>query len=225
MAIESAQQAAAIPEIEGIIKRLRGVGSARVTTDGQGSIAEIHVVVDESRSPKQVGRDVESALMSELGLRVDHRKISVAQVRGGTAAAGAALGIRLKFLSANFHIGRTGVEVKVGLGQNSDTFQGIAQGSDEETQQLQLVARATLGAVEEYLRFSLDREPPRLEIEEVSSIEPGRGSEAVLVLVRMRDDGREERLLGSALVKADRLRTAAWATLDAINRRLARLTH
>ena len=44
-----------------------------------GKISEIHVLTTGEIQPKQVVRNVESALMAQLDLKVDHRKISVAQ--------------------------------------------------------------------------------------------------------------------------------------------------
>ncbi len=78
---------AATLDIEHIVTRLRGVISARVVTDERGGLTEIHVVADESRHPKQVSRDIESALLSELGLRIDHRIVSIAQMRVGPSTA------------------------------------------------------------------------------------------------------------------------------------------
>ncbi len=38
----------------------------------------IHVLVMGATSPKQVVRNIECALMAQFGMRIDHRKISVA---------------------------------------------------------------------------------------------------------------------------------------------------
>ena len=63
--------------------------SARIVTNDTGGILEIHVVADTARSAKMVARDVESILVAKIGLSIDHRKISVAQVEGEeTAEAG-----------------------------------------------------------------------------------------------------------------------------------------
>ena len=42
-------------------------------------MAEVHILASSALSPKQVVRNIESALLAHLGLKVDHRKISVAQ--------------------------------------------------------------------------------------------------------------------------------------------------
>jgi len=69
-----------IDEIESVIRQLRDVLSARVVADQRGAIQEIHVLISGSRNPKQTVRDIESAVMARLGVSVDHRKVSVAQI-------------------------------------------------------------------------------------------------------------------------------------------------
>jgi len=49
---------------------------ASITTDGE-EIREVHVVARTERKPKQIVRDVESALNAYLQRRIDHRVISV----------------------------------------------------------------------------------------------------------------------------------------------------
>jgi len=44
-----------------------------------GEVSEIHVLTTSDQQAKQVVRNIESALMAQLGLKIDHRKISVAQ--------------------------------------------------------------------------------------------------------------------------------------------------
>src|SRR3989441_728051 len=57
----------------------RGVLSARVVVTPLGEVSEVHVLTMSDVQPKQVVRNIESALMAQLGLKIDHRKISVAQ--------------------------------------------------------------------------------------------------------------------------------------------------
>lgn len=59
--------------------RLRDVTAASITTDGD-EIKEIHVVAESVRTPKNIVRDVETALKAFLKRSIDHRMISVAIV-------------------------------------------------------------------------------------------------------------------------------------------------
>src|SRR5688500_18587346 len=69
-------------EIESLIAALTGVLAARVVTNPLGRIEEIHVLADEQLHPKQMVRNIESALSAGLGVTVDRRLVSIAQVRG-----------------------------------------------------------------------------------------------------------------------------------------------
>src|SRR5207245_11356576 len=68
-----------IKRAENLIASLTGVLSARVVVTPLGEVSEIHVLTMSDVQPKQVVRNIESALMAQLGLKIDHRKISVAQ--------------------------------------------------------------------------------------------------------------------------------------------------
>ena len=63
---------------EELIGSLTDVVSARISAAENGSIDTIHVLVTGDTPAKAVVRNIESALMAQLGLKVDHRKISVA---------------------------------------------------------------------------------------------------------------------------------------------------
>src|SRR3989442_2602797 len=68
-----------IKRAENLIASLTGVLSARVVVTPLGEVSEVHVLTMSDVQPKQVVRNIESALMAQLGLKIDHRKISVAQ--------------------------------------------------------------------------------------------------------------------------------------------------
>jgi hypothetical protein len=74
-------------EIEGLLTALNGVLAARVAVSALGSVEEVHVLSDPSMHPKQMVRNIESALSAGLGIIVDRRAISVAQVRADDAEA------------------------------------------------------------------------------------------------------------------------------------------
>jgi hypothetical protein len=74
-------------EIEGLLSALNGVLAARVALSPLGRLEEIHVLSDASMHPKQMVRNIESALSAGLGIVVDRRIVSVAQVRADDAAA------------------------------------------------------------------------------------------------------------------------------------------
>ena len=63
---------------EELISTLPGVLAVRIVPSDTGAIDEIHVLTTSEVVPKNTVRNIESALMAQLGLRVNHRKISVA---------------------------------------------------------------------------------------------------------------------------------------------------
>ena len=63
---------------EELLSTLPGVIAARIVAGENGAVNEIHVLTTSEVTPKQTVRNIESALIAHLGMRVDHRKISVA---------------------------------------------------------------------------------------------------------------------------------------------------
>lgn len=72
---------------EDLIHTLPGVLSARIVPNETGAIEEIHVLTTDQVLPKHTVRNIESALMAQLGLRVNHRKVSIATTLDAPRAA------------------------------------------------------------------------------------------------------------------------------------------
>lgn len=85
-----------IKRAEELLATLPGVIAARIIASDSGAVDEIHVLTTAEITPKQTVRNIESALIAHLGMRVDHRKISVAtsldprRPKDGRAEGGAA---------------------------------------------------------------------------------------------------------------------------------------
>ena len=71
-----------IRRAEELILTLPGVISARIVAADSGAIDQIHVLTTPELTPKQMVRNIESALIAHLAMRIDHRKISVATTSG-----------------------------------------------------------------------------------------------------------------------------------------------
>ena len=67
-----------IKRAEELILTLPGVISCRIIAGDSGAIDQIHVLTTSELTPKQMVRNIESALIAHLSMRIDHRKISVA---------------------------------------------------------------------------------------------------------------------------------------------------
>ncbi len=72
---------AAAEDAERLLRALAGVVSAHVVADATGELVEIHVLAAGDLHPKQMVRNVESALSAGLGIQIDRRIVSVAQIR------------------------------------------------------------------------------------------------------------------------------------------------
>ena len=198
-------------QIEATLRELKGVCGARVVADEKGIIQEIHLLVESDRNPKQVVRDVESALMAHFGVSIDHRKVSVAQ-KGGSRWQ---LASRLRWLDVQITQEGTRATVAVFVERGGQVYRGVATGVRASTQLPRLVAIATLRAVE--LAHGLNE---RFGLEDVSTSTVLAGYPVAVVLVSAVRDNGEDLLVGSALVRQDIYRAVGLATLDAINRRV-----
>ncbi|MEO7085168.1 MAG: hypothetical protein ABI442_04640 [Gemmatimonadaceae bacterium] len=67
-----------IQRAEELLATLPGVISARIVAAHNGAVDEIHLLTTTEVAAKQTVRNVESALIAHLGMRVSHKKISVA---------------------------------------------------------------------------------------------------------------------------------------------------
>ena len=206
------------PELEEVIRRVRGVASVRVLKDEQDNIAEVHVVADPRRNPKQLVRDIESAVVVQMGLNLDHKKISVVQLESEPRSEASpfehspAATQRPLLVGLSYHLQGSQVRVEVHLEVGGETYSGAAS-SDLSLAGLGVLAA---GAVLKALG-------PRLE-----NLQPVRLAEAVKVRVAFRDawlvvvETAEGPLVGAALVVRDDLEAAAEATLAALSQRAAR---
>jgi hypothetical protein len=202
-------------DVESVICNLRDVISARVIVDGEGEIEEVHVLTESTRTPKQVVRDIESALMARLGVNLDHRKVSVAQVQSnGKREQG-----RLKFSDVSITFDGSRADATVHLGKNGAAYTGTASGRDSSNSQMKLVATATLRAVE-----NSGAADGTMVVEDMTTSVSLGGRNIVVVLVSLLTDSGEEYLTGSAVVKKDLWKAVVNSTLDAINRRVTLAT-
>lgn len=69
-----------LQQAEALIASLQDIVSVRITATETGAVEAVHVLVTGGTPAKQVVRNIESALMARLGLKVDHRKVSVAAI-------------------------------------------------------------------------------------------------------------------------------------------------
>ena len=205
-----------IVDYEDMIRQIRDVISARIVTDNAGGITEIHVLAGSARGPKQVVRDIESAFMAQFGVSIDHKKISVAQMReDDSLRQGPELRPKVTSVTV-LSKGRT-MEARVQLGIGEENFEGIASGPNTANNKLRLISQATALAIEEYMKGICN-----IVTEDITTIVLSRRS-AVAVCIALVTNLGEERLIGAAFTNDDEREAAVKATLAAVNRRMALL--
>jgi len=220
--------------VEKLLCNLPGVVSARIRTTTGGDISEIHLLTSNDRQPKQTVRDVESALLSGFNIKIDHKKISVAQIKGPAESFGGrdfnvqslekmktASGMypasrsRLKLIKVEvMEISEIKSRTEVTLALEGKTYKGMVEDASTMESKLRMSSRATLSALEDFLDgdYALTLESLRLI---------GDGFEStVVVTVGLRSSDSTRSYVGACFIGEDRYRSASAATLDAMNRLL-----
>ncbi len=205
---------------ENLITSLQGVLSARVVVSPIGEVTEIHVLTQGGTSAKQVVRNVESALLAHLGLKIDHRKISVAQtaeVRPIEALERSvvkeeALRRGIVFTGMDIVTARSHrVQVEVTLHVAGEEVTGKDEGADTPKARLQAVARAVVAALDQVLPKGT------LALEGVKRVDAF-DSEFVFAGVHVVESRGSRLLLGTCQVQDSVEQASILAVLDATNR-------
>lgn len=193
------------------VQKLRDVVSCEIEQDPSGAIAVIHVTALAGRPPKQIARDIETMLAAEENLRVDFRKISIAQYGEGDAPAPPTLE-RISLEGISLHQGPRDCDVEVSLSAGHVHGVGRAGGPNTAFHIRRLVARAALDAV-----ANLVDGEPELSLGELEEKELG-GRKVFLVCVNRTEGRNESRLMGCAEIGYDSTQAVINAVLDAVNR-------
>jgi len=215
---------------ERLLCSLAGIVSARVVTDRGGHLSEIHVLATGGLHPKQVVRNVESALRAGLGVSVDRRIISVAQVKAedagppDRAAEVVPLGVaaaepmptppsgRLYFAHFDARCDATQrATCRVVLRAGEREFEGTGEGPGTVQGRVEAAARAVFAALAE-ARAGLP-----LGLEGACTVE-AHGRTYVLVAARGLQGRRFVSLAGTAPLSRSPEEAAILASLQAANR-------
>ncbi|BFJ85612.1 hypothetical protein WMO24_04915 [Ruthenibacterium sp. CLA-JM-H11] len=193
-----------------LVLRLAGVLGAEFFLEN-GSIREIHVLADETRSPKQIVRDIQSALSAKFGMEIDHRIISVAQIPDGARETHCRMICeRLELISD-----RTGVSAVVHLTQGGHSFEGRAKCDATPGGRTGAIALAAVRAVDGAFSDEF-----HVVLEDVRRTEFS-SRNCILAGLVLKSKGRSEPLLGACYEGEDPNFSVALAVLDAVNRRIA----
>jgi len=234
--VMTAQQSPWHPEneVERLLCSLAGVVSARVVANPLGRLEEIHVLASPILGAKQVVRNVQSALSAGLGIVVDRRIISVAQIRHDALepddsledgespptapepdTAGETDRARIVFMTWDARSrSHNDAECRVLVRRNRDEFSGAGSGAATSLGRAQAGARAVFAA----MAAALDRETVALES---ASLVETHGRGFVLVSARALAGRETQRLTGIARLDRSPEEAAILASLQATNRWVA----
>ncbi|MCX5800653.1 MAG: hypothetical protein NTX17_04630 [Candidatus Eisenbacteria bacterium] len=217
------QKCALAIRAENVLRGLRDISAVSVLAD-DGQITEIHITTASNRSPKQLVRDVESALEAELGLRVDHRCISIAQKKEcGEGAEVRELTLadfcepdnkepRVRFGSINVNFSELKGHAKVELCLDTLESAGFADGSCDQHDVNRLIASATLQSMGQFVA-----EECSLSLSDVEVIHLG-PDQVVVATVKFLLGRTDTTLVGSSVVSQNLHQSVVYAVLDAVNR-------
>ncbi len=132
---------------------------------------------------------------------------------------------RLIIEEVSSRLGAEGLEARVTLALGQHRFVGTAAGSTGQHRVWELAAAASVAAMQQCLQqLASDPTTPQVQLLDTAAHTTGIGQQYIAAAIRVIGADKQTDLLGSALVRNDRSRTAVAAALDAGSRYLARLS-
>lgn len=218
---------------EAVLRELPSVLGAYVSEDMEGHPREVHLLVRSGPEPGSLARDIRNLLEERLGVPIDQRVISIAQLakeqvpepeemeepQSPPAPRPQGSGGRPIFAGLESTVAAGHVKVTVRLDWRGDVAEGSAEAADTQPGRARAAATATLASAmeaawNEDLRFELD----------FASIVQALDGEYVLVSVLGMSPSLGRRplpLVGAQPIEGDVESAAALATLKAVNRVLS----
>lgn len=220
-AFDNAPDPWGVRRAENLLTSLEGVLSARVVTTPLGEVSEVHILAQAGLAPKQLVRNIESALLAQLGLKIDHRKISIAQTADVRPIEVVEKGIvreramRRAALFESLFVAPGKRPHRVSL-TVSLSFAGREASAEEESSdtprsKVEAAARAAVSVLDQLLSdHSVALEGAKI----IDAFD----REFVIVAVQGLGGREAVLLIGTAEVKESAERAAVFAVLDATNR-------
>ncbi|MCD6435210.1 MAG: hypothetical protein J7L15_02300 [Clostridiales bacterium] len=195
--------------IEELVRKIQSVISTKAILD-DNKIVELHLLTDNNRNAKQISRDVQSALAAELGIEIDHKVISIAQIEFNEDSFNNKR-VKIKGVSKIIESNEFICEVKLSI--NDKEVVGDSKQKNISSRKDYSFVVATINALEKLYEFD-----DMIFLEGIEIIE-GHKYSVVVVLVSTIFE-KEEVMSGSSVIENDRDLALVKATLDAVNRRL-----
>jgi len=204
-------QDAIAKEYSDLIGKLSGVINSSIVFSNN-EISELHVLADTCRSPKQIVRDIQSALMVQYGVVIDHKVISIAQIPSENDPRAHS---RLVFEEISLCKNKNNSSATVTLTDGDDSFSGTASSLNDHREIHKMVSQATLNAIGNFVDSGV-----ALSVSDVKSFDLT-GEKAVAVCIAVKSKDKVDHFIGSSFVGDDIGTAVVKATMDALNRRIA----
>ena len=196
--------------LEGFLRQLRDVLAARVEMDEAEQVTAVRVLARAGRNPRQIVRDVQSALLGRFNLEVGSEAVSVAQLSDELEEELSPTRFVLRRTTRTVSGGAGTVQVEMALAD--EVVEAGASATAAPGAQARAAAQAALQAVHSLLGVDL------FHLVEVRIVEAA-GRRLVVVVLGLL--GEEQKVYaGCCPVYLDEAEAAARATLGALNRHL-----
>ncbi len=196
-------------ELQEKIIGLEGVISCKLTGEEQ-RLDEIHIIASKNRDPKKIVRDIETMVLVTIGKEIDHKKISIAQVKN---PAEAIIENRIEIISIYRENNRNICHFKLTINDN------LIEKEVESNYEEDLSITIARGIVEIIVQYTMFQGKVRVENVFVTGI----NNEIVIVQLVLAENEKmtnPERLIGAAYINNELPLATGKACLKALNRRL-----
>ena len=193
-----------IKTLEDVISKVSGVVSVKVVEEN-GEPREIHVIASSDKNPKQIVRDIETMVLASLGFKLDRKIISVAQIDPQSSLPKKKYEIFDVSLKEYGNMVRVSVRV---LSLNGEEKTGEYEGPNTSVNLPKVAGMAVVK--------SLDLNPA-ISVDDVQKLTMA-GKEFVVCHLTFSEKSNETRILGTAPLENDFLKSVCYATLDALSK-------
>ena len=201
-------------KIKNMIQELEGVVSCNLT--GADQIDEIHIIADKRRDPKRIVRDVETVCLVHNDFKIDHKKISIAQIENSFSESMNEISdnrIELVSIYTENNRSRCNVEMMINEQQVKESFEAQIGENIEK-----LIGRSVLTILNNYLDFDA-----QMVIDDIFTI---KGKEELVIaqisMYNPENNLMQKKLVGAVYVNNNISLAIAKACLKAVNRRICR---